>query len=723
MKPLDLEPMDYGQRVTSSAARGGGFRVNRRNFLKALGAGLFVCAVDLPECAQESGGRFGRHPLPKNISAWLHISADNHVTVFTGKVEVGQNIRTSLAQLVADELHVTFDSISILMGDTDKVPWDAGTFGSRTTPTMGPILRTMATAARELLTQTAATRWHVDAAGLVAVDGKVTDKENARSLTYGEITGGKNLVKIVTGDPALTPAKDWAIAGTPVPKAGIRKFVTGEHKYPSDVVLPNMLYGAMLRPEGFNATLDSLDTSAAEKMPGVKIVREGDFVGAVSADNFTSHEAVKAIRAKWTVPAQPSNADLFAYFRNHPAGGDDRWPPRAAGNVAEGMAQADVKHEQQYTVQYIAHCPLEPRAAVAEWSDGKVTVWTGTQRPFGIRDDLMRELDLPVDKVRVIQPDMGSAYGGKHENAAATEAARLSKAVGQPVKVVWTREEEMTWAYFRPGGLIEIKAGALHDGTLLAWEHHNYNSGPSGVETPYKVANQVVQFHRTDSPLRQGSYRALAVTANNFARETHMDAMAHELKMDPLAFRMKNLDDDRLRAVFEKAANKFRWGREASTPERGFGIAGGTAKNGYVATCAEVEIDPTKKTIHIRRVVQSWESGAIVNPNGLENQVIGALIQGMGGTLFENIRFANGRILNPLFSEYRLPRFKDVPQIDVVLVNSKDLPSAGAGEIAIVGIAPAVGNAIFAASGVRLCHMPMMPDKPIPGVEPGPFQA
>ena len=723
MKPLDLEAQESGEGVTSSVARRGEFHVNRRNFLKALGAGLFVCAVDLPEWAQETGGRFGRHPLPKNISAWLHISSDNRVTVFTGKVEVGQNIRTSLAQQVAEELHVPFDSITMLMGDTDKVPWDMGTFGSLTTPTMAPILRTMAAAARETLTQTAAARWHVDASGLVAVNGKIIDQENSRSLTYGQITRGKNIVKVVTGHPALTPARDWKIAGTPVPKAGIRKFVTGEHKYPSDMVRPNMLYGAMLRPEGFHATLDSIDTSAAEKMPGVKIIREGDFVGAVSGDDYTAHKAVKAIRAKWTVPAQPSNQDLFEYFKSHPAGEGGRGQAHASGNVAQGMSQADVTHSQNYTVQYIAHCPLEPRAAVAEWNDGKVTVWTGTQRPFGIRDDLMKAFHLPVDKVRVIQPDMGSAYGGKHENAAAIEAARLSKAVGQPVKLVWTREEEMTWAYFRPAGLIEIKAGARRDGTLLAWEHHNYNSGPSGVETPYKVANHLVQFHPTDSPLRQGSYRALAVTANNFARETHMDALAHELKMDPLEFRLKNLDDERLRAVFEKAADKFGWGREASTPERGFGIAGGTAKNGYVATCAEVEIHPTNKTVHIRRVVQAWDCGAIVNPNGLQNQVMGALIQGMGGALFENIRFANGRILNPLFSEYRLPRFQDVPQIELILIDRKEIPSAGAGEIAIVGIAPAVGNAIFAASGVWLCNMPMAPNKAIPGVKEGPFES
>ncbi len=723
MKHLDVETMEYGQGATSDVPRHGGWELDRRDFLKVLGGGLFVCATDLPGLAQETGGRFGSHVLPKNISAWLHIAANNQVTVFTGKVEVGQNIRTSLAQQVAEELHVPFDSITMVMGDTDRVPWDMGTFGSRTTPTMAPILRKMGAAARELLTERAARRWKVNAGELTASDGKVIDRKHARSVTYGELTRGRNLVKVVTGHPALTPATKWKIAGTSVPKVEGREFVTGEHKFPSDIVRPGMLFGAVLRASGFNAKLDSLDTSAAEKMDGVKVVRDGDFVGTVAPDSYTAHQAVKAIQAKWSVPEQPSNKDLFAYLKNHPESGRRDGPEHVTGDVERALSDADVKVEEQYTVQYIAHCPLEPRAAVAEWNDGKVTVWTGTQRPFGIRDDLMRELHLPVDKVRVIQPDMGSAYGGKHVNHATIEAARLAKAAGKPVKVEWTRQEEMTWAYFRPAGLMEIKAGVSRDGTLVAWEHHNYNSGPSAIGTPYEVANQLIQFHPTESPLRQGSYRALAATANNFARERHMDALAQAVKMDPLAFRLKNLKDARLRAVFEKAADRFGWGREKSTPERGFGIAGGTDKGGYVATCVEVEIDPATKKIHLRRVVQAWESGAIVNPNGLRNQVMGAMIQGMGGAMFERILFEDGRILNPLFSEYRLPRFKDMPEIEVVLIDRKDLPSAGAGEIGIIGIAPAVGNAIFAATGVRLCNMPMVPLKPVPGVKPGPLQS
>ena len=683
--------------------------IGRRDFLKVLGSGLLVYLTPLPSLTQESGRSFGSHELPKDISAWLHIDADGHVKVFTGKVEVGQNIRTSLAQAVAEELRVPFDSITMIMGDTDLVPWDMGTFGSRTTPTMAPQLRNMAVAGRELLVEMAAERWNTDASKLVAASGRVTTPDGSKALTYGELTRGEALVKSVAGDPPFTPATEWKVAGTTVPKANGRDFVTGQHQFPSDIVRPEMMFGAVLRPEGFNATLQALDTGAAEKIPGVSVVHDGDFTGVVASDAFAAQQALGAIRAKWNVPQQQGNQGLFEYLKNNPEGQVGR-PDHMVGSVAEAMSGAGVQLESQYTVEYIAHAPLEPRAAVAEWNNGKLTVWTGTQRPFGVRDELMQAFHLPAEKVRVIQPDMGSGYGGKHTGEAAIEAARLSKASGKPVKVVWTRQEEFTWAYFRPAGLIEIKGGARHDGTLVAWEHHNYNSGPAAIGTPYDVANQLIQYHPTKSPLRPGSYRGLAATANHFARESHMDAMAHAAQMEPVAFRLKNISNPRLKAVLQTAADKFGWGNAKSTPERGFGIACGTDKGGFVATCAEVTIDPATKQVKIRRVVEAWESGAIVNPDGLRNQMQGAIVQAIGGALFERILFANGRIQNPLFSKYRIPRFSDTPEVEIVLLDRKDLPSAGAGETGLVGLAPAVGNAIFAASGVRLRSMPMAPD-------------
>jgi nicotinate dehydrogenase subunit B len=341
-------------------------------------------------------------------------------------------------------------------------------------------------------------------------------------------------------------------------------------------------------------------------------------------------------------------------------------------------------------------------------------VWTGSQRPFAVKDELADAFHIPGDKVRVIVPDTGSGYGGKHAGDAAVEAARLAKAAGKPVKVTWSREEELTWAYFRPAGVIDVKSGARRDGTLTAWEFTNTNSGPAAIGTPYAVANQRIHFNPVPSPLRQGSYRGLAATANHFARETHMDELAHALSLDPLAFRLKNITDARLKAVFEAAAAKFGWSKEKATKERGFGIAGGTDKGGYLATCADVEIDGKTRRVHIRRVVAAFECGAVVNPNGLHNQIEGAIVQAIGGAMFEAVRFENGRILSSRLSQYRVPRFADAPRIEIVVLNRKDLPSAGAGETPIVGLAPAVGNAIFTATGVRLRGLPLVPQG-IPG--------
>lgn len=695
--------------------------LDRRDFLRFFGGGLFVCMAHPPVLGQEAGGSFGDHALPRNIGAWLHIDANSRVRVFTGKVEVGQNIRTSLAQLVAEELRTSVSCITMAMGDTALTPYDAGTFGSQSTPRMGPQLRTMAAAARRMLLETAADRWKVDAASLTAEAGKITDSDSGRSFTYGELTGGQELIHIVSDSEALTPAADWKIAGTAVPKADGRDFVTGRHQYPSDIVRPNMLFGAILRPTGYNATLVSLDTSDAEKLPGVKVVRDGDFVGVVAPDTFTAQRAISLLHAEWKVPAQPSNRELFKLLKESSEAG--KGSDAASGSVEKALTAAPICIDQKYTVQYIAHAPLEPRAAVAEWNGANLTVWTGTQRPFGVRDELAQAFHLASDQVHVFQPDMGSGYGGKHTGEAALEAARLARGAGKPVKLVWTREEEFTWAYFRPAGVIEIRAAAHSDGTLAAWEHHNYNSGSAAIGTPYVVPAKLVQYHEAPSPLRQGSYRSLAAAANVFARESHMDALAHAAGLDPLDFRLKNLTDTRLRAVFEAAAEAFGWGRKKSTPTCGYGIAGATEKGGYTAACAEVAIDPAAHSVRIVRVVQAWESGAIVNPDGLRNQTVGAIVQAIGGALFEQILFADGRILNPHFAQYRVPRFSDVPRIEVVLLDRKDLPSAGAGETGIVALAPAVANAIFAATGVQVPMLPMAPRTPAPGTPAPPLRS
>jgi isoquinoline 1-oxidoreductase len=367
--------------------------------------------------------------------------------------------------------------------------------------------------------------------------------------------------------------------------------------------------------------------------------------------------------------------------------------------------------DASYTVAYIAHAPLEPRAAVAQWTDGKLTVWMGTQRPFAVREDLADIFHVPEKNVRVIVPDTGSAYGGKHTSDAGLEAARLARAAGgRPVKLVWTREEEFTWAYFRPAGVIDVKGGITADGKLTAWEFHNYHSGMSGIDTPYVVANQVTEYHQVPLVLRSGSYRGLAATANHFARETHMDSLAHAASMDPLEFRLKNLADPRMRAVLETGAKAFGWPRQKTEEGQGFGVAAGYEKGSYVATFAEILVDRKKNAVTVKKLVEVFECGAIVNPDGLRNQVVGAMIQGLGGALFESIQFEKGRISNAHFSSYRVPRFKDVPEIEAILLDRKDIPSAGAGETPIMAIAPSIGNAFYDATKVRLTKLPLQPE-------------
>ena len=687
----------------------------RREFCKALGGGILVTlAVPDAEAFQESGGgnrrSFGEN-LPQEIGAWLHIAPDSRVTVYTGKVELGQNIRTSLTQTVAEELRVGLPAIQLVMADTALTPFDMGTFGSRTTPVMGTQLRKAAAAARELLIDLAAAKWQIDRAQIQVSDGKVTS--GSRSASFGELAANQKLTRAIAASLPAAPAQDWKIAGHPAHKVNGRELVSGKHRYTPDLKRPGMLYGKVLRPAAFNATLQSFDSKGAEDISGVVVVHEGDFAGVAAPGQQVASQALAALHAEWKTAPQPSAAELFSYLKNNPAeaGPYDRRSGNELGSVASGLAAADQKLQSTYTVAYIAHAPLEPRAAVAEWDFSqqppKLTVWTGTQRPFAVRSELAAAFQIAEDRVRVIVPDTGSAYGGKHTGEAAIEAARLAKAARKPVKLVWTREEEFTWAYFRPAGVIEVTGGVKRDGKITAWEFHNYNAGPAAIRPIYDFPNQRVEFHPTRAPLRQGSYRALAATANHFARESHIDELAHAVGVDPLQIRLQNLKDPRMRAAFEAAAERFGWGRRPSGRDRGCGIGGGFEKGGYVATCAEVSIERPSGKIKIERVVTAFDCGPVVNPDQLKNCIEGGNMMAIGGALFEAIDFENGKIRNGRFSQYRVPRFSDMPVFETVLIDRKDVAPAGAGETPLVGLAPAVGNAVFAATGTRLRSLPM----------------
>ena len=713
---MSFEPERYELREVTLRI---GPHATRREFLGVLGGGIVVVLIARrPVLGWSTPG--ARPPdEPEAIGAWLSIDEHGAVTAYTGKVEMGQGIRTSLAQEVAEELRVPLDSVRLVMGDTDLTPWDMGTFGSRSTPQMGTQLRRAGAAARGVLVGLAASKWGVDASGLTAAEGKVTNPATGKSIGYGQLAAGRRLTQAIREDVPLTPAGRWAVAGQPVPKVGGADMVRGRHAYTSDVTLPGMRYGKVLRPPFAGAQPATIDAGGVQSIPGAALVRDGDFVGVTAPRSRTAERALEAIQATWPAyeGAPVSSETVSEYLRRTPArtrsaGGEGPGDggPHVAGDVNVALGAAAHRLTRTYTVAYIAHVPLEPRAAVAHWTRGphgeRLTIWTGTQRPFAVRDQVAAALGLEPKAVRVIVPDTGSAYGGKHTGECAVEAARLARASGgHPVKLEWTREEEFRWGYFRPAGVIDVDAGVSANGVLTAWVFDNYNSGTAAIRPPYAIPNQRITFHPSDSPLRQGSYRGLAATANHFAREAHLNELAAMISMDPLALRLANTPDPRLRGVFTAAAERFGWGKPL--PEgHGAGIGGGFEKGGYVATCAEVTVTPADG-VRIVRAVSAFDCGAVVNPDGLKHQVAGALIQGIGGALFEAIEFDRGVIKNPHLAQYRVPRFGDVPDVEVVLVDRPDEPSMGAGETPIMALAPAVAAGIHEVTGEWRRNLPL----------------
>ena len=645
--------------------------------------------------------------------AWLHVGPDGTVTAASGKVECGQGTRGALALLIAEELRVRPGSVHIVLGDTGVSPHDAGTFGSRSMPDVVPLLRRAAAAARRILRRLAAERFGLPATDLTMADGRVAGPDGAPVATYGQLVAGEHRQETARADEEVVEAAAWRTAGHPARAARALDVVTGRKRFPSDLAMPGMRHGCVLRPPAHGAVLSHLGPAG---VPGVLVVREGEFAGVVAPTARAARAAVAALAsvADWDMPAaSPAQDELESWLRTHPVppGGPAityRQDPRGdAGDVEAALAAGPIRHGATYTA---AHVPLEPRAALARWDDSRLVVHVGTSTPFRARSELAAALELDEADIQVIVPDYGGGFGGKHGSVVALEAARLARAAGCPVKVQWSREEEFRAGYLRPAAVIDIDSSADADGRLTGWSLVNINSGPVGLAAPYRIPNRHLDFRPAQSPLPQGSYRALAATANNFARESHMDEMAVLAGADPLEFRLRHLTDDRLAVVLRAAAGRIGWGRRGELGDgRGIGLACATEKDGRVATAAAVHV-AEDGTLSVLRLVTAFECGAIVDPVNLVNQVEGATVMGLGGALFEQIRFTGGQILNASMTEYRVPRLPDVPPVEVVLVNRPDLPPAGGGETPLIAVAPAIANAIRHAAGVRLRGMPLAPN-------------
>ena len=643
---------------------------------------------------------------------WLTVGDDGRATLFAGKVEYGQNIRTGLAVEVADELRVPLAEVDVVLGDTDRVPWDMGTFGSQSTARVGWQLRKAAATAREALIAMAADVLDLPASDLEARDGRVVSKSDAsRGVDYAELVRGDAVEREIAERPPVTPPSEWTVMGQTHRRRldGIDR-VTGRSKYSQDIQLDEMLFASVVRPPAYGARARSVSATAAEALPGVvSVVQEDGLIAVLAEDDEAAALGARVVQVEWDVPqGQPSRWDMPTLLVES---GAEPHPMHEEGDLDAGFRQADHVLESTYYLPYIAPAPMEPRAAVAAWEGDRLTVWAGTQRPFGLRQELASLFGLDESAVHVIAPEIGGGFGAKSPYALAHDAARLARVAGRPVRIAFTRAEETMWSNFRPAALIQIKSGFTSDGRLVAWQSDAYHSGERvmigrrGAETPYDAGNVRSLVYRSESPLPSGSYRSLGAAVNHFAREVHMDEIAEAVGKDPVELRLHNLSEPRFRRVLEQAAEEFGWKGPHPSEGRGAGIALGIDVGSYVATAVEVSVK--EREVRVHRVGAALDCGQVVNPEGARNQMEGSIVMGIGGALFEASDFQDGRLLNATFARYRVPRITDAPRIDVRFVGDEDTPSTGAGEPGIVPIAASISNAVFAATGQRHRELPI----------------
>ena len=688
--------------------------MNRRQFLKrigVLGGGVvvyFSCAVPLAK-AQSTRGE-----VP-DFNAFLRIGSDGRIACYTGKIEMGQGVITSLAQMAADELNAPYDAIDMIMGDTDLCPWDRGTWGSMTTRFFGPKLREAAAEARAVLLEMAAESLKVPQDRLVAEDGVIFDRtQRSTRVTYAQLTQGKVIERRLKGRASLEDVTDFTIVGKPFLRRDALEKVTGKAKFAGDIRLPGMLYAAILRPPAHGARLKRVDPSAAKQMVGVLVVQDGDLVAALHEHPDKAREALEKIRADF----EPSKSTLddesiFDHLLQvSPAGS----LVKEGGNLETGRSLAGKVFEKTYVNGYVAHAPMETHTALAEVKDGKATIWASTQTPFGVRELVAGALGMPPANVRVKSVFVGGGFGGKSASMQAVEAARLAKLTGRPVQVAWSRGEEFFNDTFMPAAIVKIRSGLNDSGAIVFWDYTVHFAGSDGAELFYRVPHHKEvsrgswQGSGGSHPLGTGPWRAPATNTNSFARESHIDLMASQIGKDPVEFRLDHLKDERMRRVLEAAARKFGWKPLRAPSGRGCGVACGIRSGAYVATMAEVEVDRSTGKVQVKRVVHAQDMGLVINPEGAKQQVEGSIIMGLGYALREEIHFKNGEILDLNFDTYHIPRFSWTPTVETVLIKD-DSPPQGGGEPAIVCVGAALANAVFDAVGARVYQFPMTPER------------
>ncbi len=691
--------------------------IKRRSFVKIMGGGIIL--FFRPWSILEAMGILPaeqQRSLTKDYNAFLRIADDGTISCFTGKIEMGQGAITSLPQMMADELNVPLEKIKMVMGDTDLCPYDAGTWGSLTIRSFGPAMRAAAAEARGVLVDMAAVRLGVAAAQLEVVDGVIIDtKKRSNKISYGELAKGQKLEKYLDVKPQVEDYTKFTHVGKALKHSDAYDKVTGRAKYTGDMKLPGMLHARILRPPSHGAKLESADVSGAEKISGVKVVRDGDFIAVVSENKDKVDEAIVKIDATWSFnEMKVDHKTLFSYIN------DGKYRSnvvRSAGDIENTKALCDKYFEHEYHDPYLAHTPIETHTALATFEGDKVTVWASTQSPFGLQDSIVRELKMPLEKVRVITPFVGGGFGGKSPSQQGVEAARLAKMTGKPVMVTWTRDEEFFYDTFHPASVVKVNSGIDKSGRIILWDYHVYLAGTRGSETIYDVPNARTTSYSENRaaypvhPFGTGAWRAPNNNTNTFARETQIDIMASAAGKDPLEFRLMNLKDEKMIAVLKAAADQFGYVAGKTPSGRGIGIACGHDANTWVAEIAEIEVDRKTGKIKVKRIVCAQDMGLCVNPQGSLIQMEGCLTMGLGYTLTEEVRFEGGNILDRNFDTYAIPRFSWLPKMECVILDRKDKPPQGGGEPAIIAVGAVVGNAFHDATGARLTQVPYTPER------------
>jgi isoquinoline 1-oxidoreductase len=692
--------------------------MTRRSFCKLVGGGIVMLVAARPATSQAQGAQF---IYPSDFNAYLHIDGNGTVTVYSGKIEMGQGVMTSQAQMAAEELDLPLASIRIVLGDTDRCPVDMGTFGSLTTRMFGPVLRAAAAQARLTLMKIGSEHLDVPIGRIATQQGMVYVVDAPeRRLSYGELSKGAAITEVIGYKAVLRSAKDFQVMGKSPDRFDALEKVTGAAKYAADIRTPGMLYARILRPPHHGAVLSRADTSSAEKVAGVLLVRKDDLIAVLHQDPETAGFALGLIKTDWKLsPSDLTEENIHAYLV-------DRLTTFTSvtehGDINHAKPDAARLFETRYTKAYVAHAPIEPHAALAEFKDGKLTVWASTQTPFPTRDRIARTLGLKQDQVRVITPFVGGGFGGKSADNQAVEAAQLAQITGKPVQVNWTRAEEFFYDRFDPASVVDISSGLSVDGKILFWDQAVRAAGERGAacvydvphvrirsagQTPYGAPASTPSAH----PFATGPWRAPGSNMNVFAIESQIDAMAASIGADPLAFRLANLSDTRMQRVLQAVADAFGWNARKRVGGTGYGLACNVDAGTYVATMVEVLVDRATGRVSVVRVVCAQDMGIVVNPEGAKMQIEGGITMGLGYALSEALRFRGGDILDRNFDTYNIPRFSWVPRIESILVKNDEIAPQGGGEPPITTVGAVLGNAIFDATRARISALPITPER------------